>query len=176
MRDKDNEHIRERIKDSMMSHEAIHGSDDMKFRCQIPYVAFMCALRGDRPEDFASPKLEDAEIFEDFDGTNFIWTSQDTSCKAMEIQRFLATTSVPGENFPRFISPQSSMASLNDGAWTQLEIEDRLLPTDFIKACFTEQVQDQVIERIRFAEGYGHTGSRTQNLRWHGGPRSIWHW
>ena len=42
MEDKDQEHIRERVHDSMMTPPAIHGGRDMKFRCQIPFLAYLC--------------------------------------------------------------------------------------------------------------------------------------
>ena len=75
MADKDQDHLRARVEGSMMTLPAIHGDglQDMKYRCQIPFIAYLCALRGDRPEDFVPTKDRDKEIFEDFNGTNFIW-------------------------------------------------------------------------------------------------------
>ena len=76
MADKDQDHLRDRVRRTMMTHPAIHGGEDMKFRCQIPYIAYLCPLKGDRPDDFVPPEEQDKELFEDFDGTNFIWAAR----------------------------------------------------------------------------------------------------
>ena len=84
----------------------------MKYRCQIPYITYLCPLKGDRPDDFDPLRERDKEIFEDFDGTNLIWAAQTQVSESLENHRLLATTNVPGQYHPRFISFQSSMGTL----------------------------------------------------------------
>ena len=74
MRIKDQAHLRERVQGSMMTEPAILGDglQERKYRCQQPYIAFLCALKGDRPDDYIPTEDKDKELFEDFDGTNFI--------------------------------------------------------------------------------------------------------
>ena len=78
MRIKDQAHLRDRVRESMMTDPAILGDglQERKYRCQQPYIAFLCALKGDRPDDYIPTEDKDKELFEDFDGTNFIWADQ----------------------------------------------------------------------------------------------------
>ena len=103
----------------MMTNPVIHGDglQDMKYRCQMPYIAYICALKGGRPDDFIPPNDRDKEICEDFNGINFIWTDQAKVSESIENHQLLATTNVPGQYHPRLISPQSSMGSLKKGKW-----------------------------------------------------------
>ena len=78
MVDKSQQRLKNRVENTMMTEEAIHGSVNTKYRCPIPYIAYLCSLKGDRPDDFDPDKPEDKPLFEDFDGTNFIWALQRT--------------------------------------------------------------------------------------------------
>ena len=119
MKNKDQAHLRDRVQGSMMTEPAIFGDGlhERRYRCQQPYIAFICALKGDRPDDYIPAEPRDKELFEDFDGTNFIWASQTEVAESLEKHRLLATTNVSGQYHPRFISPESSMGTLIKGEW-----------------------------------------------------------
>ena len=87
---RDRASTRDKVPGTMMTNLAIHGDGlkEMKFRCQVPYLAFLCALKGDRPDNYKPPEDKDKEIFEDFDGTNFIWTDQTEVSKALETNKY----------------------------------------------------------------------------------------
>ena len=51
-----------------MTEDAIHGNVNMKYRCPFPYIAYLCSLMGDRPDNFDPDKPEDKPLFEDYDG------------------------------------------------------------------------------------------------------------
>ena len=106
-----------------MTNLAIHGDgfQEMKFRCQVPYIAFLNAMKGDRADNYVPPEDKDKALFEDFDGINFIWTDQIEVSKSVEANKYLATSSVPGGYHPRLISFESSTGSLKDGRWHQNE-------------------------------------------------------
>ena len=81
----------------MMTDLAIHGDGlkEMKFRRQVPYLAFLCALKGDRADNYTPPEDKD------FDGTNFIWADQKEVSKSLEAHKLLATLPIPGSYRPR---------------------------------------------------------------------------
>ena len=117
MADKTQQRLRTKVERTMMTEDAIHGNVNMKYRCPFPYIAYLCSLMGDRPDNFDPDKPEDKPLFEDYDGTNFIWTQQKDVSRALEKHRLLATTNVHGQYHPRFISPESSMGSMHGGSW-----------------------------------------------------------
>ena len=83
---RDKPSIKEKIPGTMLTNLAIHGDGfkEMKYRCEAPYLAFMCALKGDRPDTYEPPdKDKDKVIFDDFDGANFIWTRQEDVSKSV---------------------------------------------------------------------------------------------
>ena len=94
--------IREKVPGTMMTGTAIHGDglQEIKFRCQVPYIAYLCALKGDRADNYTPPNDCDKEIFEDFDRTNFIWAKQTEVSKSLEKNKYLTTAHVPGEYRP----------------------------------------------------------------------------
>ena len=139
-----------------MTPTAIHGNRDMKLMCQMPYLAYLCPLKGDRPDNFNPKKDQDKELFEDFDGTNFIWASQAQVSESLERHRLLATTNVPGQYHSRFILFQSSMGNLIKGKWHQLETSMKRFPLNLISECFTDEIEAKVKERITQAATYGH--------------------
>ena len=47
MADKGQQRLRDRVQRTMMTQEAIHGGVDMKYRCPIPYIGYLCPLKGD---------------------------------------------------------------------------------------------------------------------------------
>ena len=49
------------------------------------------------------------------------------------------------------------MGQIEDGVWRQLEVEDKQLPTAFVKACFTNKVKTAVKARIEAALTEGNT-------------------
>ena len=75
---RDKSSIAEKVPGTMLTNLAIHGDREMKYRCEVPYIAVLCPLKADRPDDYNFEE-KDEPIFEDFDGTNFIWTSQTSS-------------------------------------------------------------------------------------------------
>ena len=84
MADKNQQRLRTQVERTMMTEDAIHGSVNMKYRCPFPYIAYLCSLTGDRPDNFDPDKPEDKPLFEDYDGTNFIWTQQKDVSRALE--------------------------------------------------------------------------------------------
>ena len=48
----------------MMTNLAIHGDgfQEMKFRCQVPYLAFLCAIKGDRADNYEPPEDKDLSL------------------------------------------------------------------------------------------------------------------
>ena len=156
MADKTQQRLRTQVERTMMTEDAIHGNVNMKYRCPFPYIAYLCSLTGDRPDNFDPDKPEDKPLFEDYDGTNFIWTQQKDVSRALEKHRLLATTNVHGQYHPRFISPESSMGSMHGGSWQQLEADLKRLPSNLIQDCFTDDTATRIRARIDQAAGYGH--------------------
>ena len=74
-------------------------------------------LKGDRPDNYDPSKPEDKPLFQEFDGTNFIWAKQKDVSRALAKHQLLATINVTGQHHPRFISPESSMGSIQEGSW-----------------------------------------------------------
>ena len=64
MEDKNQEPIRKQVQESMMTPSATHGNRDKKLMCQMPYLAYLCPLKGDRPDNFNPEKDQDKELFE----------------------------------------------------------------------------------------------------------------
>ena len=63
MADKSLQRLRYRVQRTMMTQEAIHGNVDMKYRCPIPYIGYLCPLKGDRPDGFVPEREQDKELF-----------------------------------------------------------------------------------------------------------------
>ena len=135
-------------------------------RCEVPYLAFMCALKGDRPEPYEPPdKDKDKEIFDDFDGVNFIWTKQEDVSKSVETNKFLASSYVTGEFKPRLISFESSTGSLRDGKWQQNSVGNKRLPLTLMEDCFTDEVKTKVKNRIHEAATQGNEEVKAYEAR-----------
>ena len=147
---------KDRVPGTMMTDLAIHGSPEMKIRCQVPYIAHINAMKGDRAEDYEPKEAKDKALFEDFDGVNLIWTDQKEVAKSMEVNNYLATSYAPGEHYPRLISLESSTGSLKNGKWYQNAIGNKRLPLKLLKECFTDDVKTRIKNRIREAADGGH--------------------
>ena len=91
---------KEKVPGTMMTDLAIHGdeSQEMIYRCQVPYIAYINAMKGDRADNYEPQEDKDKALFEDFDGINLIWTSQKEVSKSMEVNNYLANSYVPGEH------------------------------------------------------------------------------
>ena len=57
---------KDRVPGTMMTDLAIHGSPEMQVRCQVPYIAHINAMKGDRAEDYEPREAKDKALFEDF--------------------------------------------------------------------------------------------------------------
>ena len=159
--------VKDKIPGTMLTDLAIHGdnSQEMKFRCEVPYLAFLCALKGDRPDNYEPPEPKDKEIFEDFDGINFQWTSQAEVSKSIETNKYLAQSYVPGEYRPRLISFESSTGSLRNGRWQQNVTGNKRLPLNLLKDCFTDEVKTKVKNRIQQAATLNHQELKSFEVR-----------
>ena len=75
---RDRASTRDKVPGTMLSNLAIHGdgSNEWKLRCQVPYVAYINAMKGDRADNYEPREDKDKALFEDFDGVNLIWTDQ----------------------------------------------------------------------------------------------------
>ena len=149
---------KEKVPGTMMTDLAIHGdeSQEMIYRCQVPYIAYINAMKGDRADDYEPQEEKDKALFEDFDGINLIWTSQKEVSKSLEVNKYLASSYVPGEHYPRLISLESSTGSLRNGKWRQNVIGNKRLPLNLLTECFTEDVKTKIKNRIREASRGGH--------------------
>ena len=147
---RDRTSTKERVPGTMLTDLAIHGdeSQEMKYRCPVPYIAYINAMKGDRADDYEPQEEKDKALFEDFDGINLIWTSQKEVSKSIEVNKYLASSYVPGEHYPRLISLESSTGSLKNGKWQQNVIGNKRLPLNLLRDCFTKDVETRIKNRV----------------------------
>ena len=164
---RDRASTRDKVPGTMMTPLAIHGdgSKEMKHRCQVPFIAYINAMKGDRADDYEPREDKDKALFEDFDGINLIWTDQKEVSKSLEVNNYLANSYVPGEHYPRLISLESSTGSLRNGKWEQNVIGNKRLPLNLLRECFTEDVKTRIKNRIREASDGGHDELKTFEAR-----------
>ena len=164
---RDRASTRDKVPGTMLTNLAIHGdgSNEWKLRCQVPYVAYINAMKGDRADNYEPREDKDKALFEDFDGVNLIWTDQKEVSKSMEVNKYLATSYVPGEHYPRLISLESSTGSLKNGKWEQNIIGNKRLPLNLLRDCFTRDVETRIKNRIREAAIGGHEELKTFEAR-----------
>ena len=102
--DPEDDEVREHLSQTMMTEEAIKGSENMNIQCQIPFVAFMCRQKNERPEG-CKLRTQDEQLLKQYDGTNFIWTDHEDVVDSLREHRLTAVRKDGVSQLPKIHRP-----------------------------------------------------------------------